>query len=98
MKIASCCRSQNTDGSVKPIIRAIVIALVLALSSADCTPIALDPDRSITVYVTETGEKYHRIYCRYLKHSKIPVSLREAKLRGYAPCLVCRPPVQVIAE
>lgn len=83
----------RTGASVKPIIAAIVIALVLALCSADCTPIAPDPDRSVTVYVTQTGEKYHRIYCRYLMHSKIGISLRDAKQRGYSACLVCRPPI-----
>ena len=45
-----------------------------------------------TVYVTETGECYHRKGCRYLAHSSIPLSLARAKARGYRPCSVCRPP------
>ena len=45
-----------------------------------------------TVYITETGECYHRSGCRYLSHSKIPISLKDAKARGYRPCSVCRPP------
>ena len=45
-----------------------------------------------TVYITATGEKYHRSTCRYLSHSKIPISLAEAKARGYTPCSVCDPP------
>ena len=45
-----------------------------------------------TVYITETGECYHRSGCRYLSHSKIQISLKEAKARGYRPCSVCRPP------
>jgi len=44
------------------------------------------------VYITETGECYHRDGCRYLSHSKIPISLHDAKARGYRPCSVCRPP------
>lgn len=45
----------------------------------------------ITVYITETGTKYHKDGCRYLK-SKIPMSLSEAKETGYKPCSVCKPP------
>ena len=45
----------------------------------------------ITVYVTKTGEKYHRGTCRYLRQSKIAIPLSEAK-RLYDPCSVCRPP------
>ena len=47
--------------------------------------------QEITVYVTKTGEKYHRSGCRYLKKSKIAISLEDAK-RSYEPCSVCKPP------
>lgn len=43
-----------------------------------------------TVYITRTGTKYHRGSCRYLRYSKIPISLEKAK-QGYSPCSVCRP-------
>ena len=43
-----------------------------------------------TVYVTRTGKKYHRGSCSYLKSSKIPISLTDAK-RQYSPCSVCKP-------
>ncbi len=42
-----------------------------------------------TVYITETGEKYHRYGCRYLRKSCIPVSLRSALDCGYEACSVC---------
>jgi len=45
-----------------------------------------------TVYVTNTGEKYHRDGCQYLKKSKIPISLSDAKAQGYGPCSRCNPP------
>ena len=48
--------------------------------------------QTVTVYVTKTGKRYHRDGCRYLSHSKIPMSLKDAKANGYTPCLVCRPP------
>lgn len=46
--------------------------------------------RTQTVYITRTGAKYHRSSCRYLKYSKIPISLEKAK-QNYGPCSVCRP-------
>jgi len=47
---------------------------------------------TIVVYITKTGSKYHRDGCRYLRSSKISVSLAEAKEAGYNPCSVCDPP------
>lgn len=44
-----------------------------------------------TVYITRTGSKYHQSSCQYLRRSRIPVSLKEAK-QSYDPCSVCRPP------
>lgn len=43
-----------------------------------------------TVYITRTGAKYHREGCRYLRYSKISISIDKAK-QGYSPCSVCRP-------
>jgi competence protein ComEC len=47
---------------------------------------------STIVYITNTGQCYHRDGCRYLSHSKIPIALAKAKAEGYRPCKVCRPP------
>lgn len=46
-------------------------------------------DQSETVYITNTGSKYHSAGCRYLKKSQIPMSLSEAKRQGYTACSVC---------
>ena len=43
----------------------------------------------VTVYVTETGNKYHGGGCRYLKSSKIPIDRDAAIAQGYAACKVC---------
>lgn len=43
------------------------------------------------VYITETGDKYHRSNCRYLSQSKIPIERREAIRQGYTACSVCKP-------
>lgn len=52
--------------------------------------ISTSTKKEITVYVTETGSKYHRAGCRYLWNSKIPMKLSEAK-KYYNPCSVCNP-------
>ncbi|WP_207726458.1 hypothetical protein [Anaerocolumna chitinilytica] len=44
------------------------------------------------VYITRTGKKYHISSCRYLRQSKIKITLKEAKAEGYEPCKVCDPP------
>lgn len=54
-----------------------------------------DPDpepQSVTVYITKTGEKYHRDGCQYLSKSQIAIDLDQAKLRGYTACSRCNPP------
>ncbi|MCX7614888.1 MAG: nuclease (SNase), partial [Clostridiales bacterium] len=48
--------------------------------------------KTITVYITKTGHKYHRSGCRYLSRSKIAISLKDAKAEGYGACSVCNPP------
>ena len=45
-----------------------------------------------TVYITDTGLKYHRSGCRYLRQSSHPISLSSAKAQGYTACKVCSPP------
>jgi micrococcal nuclease len=53
------------------------------------TPSAVDA--KTTVYVTKTGEKYHRAGCRSLARSQIPMPLAEAAAR-YGACGICKPP------
>ncbi|MBL0741457.1 hypothetical protein [Chryseolinea lacunae] len=43
------------------------------------------------VYITRTGEKYHREACQYLKRSSFEIERTDAIERGYSPCSVCRP-------
>ncbi len=44
----------------------------------------------LAVYATRTGRKHHRGSCRYLRQSRIPMKLSEAKVR-YGACSVCKP-------
>ncbi len=47
----------------------------------------------ITVYVTDTGTKYHRSGCGSLWNSSHERSLSQAISQGYGPCGNCNPPV-----
>lgn len=42
-----------------------------------------------TVYITDTGSKYHESWCSSLRKSKHAISLSEAQARGYEPCKNC---------
>lgn len=59
----------------------------VAISSQD-----QEKKKEVYVYITKTGKKYHKGNCRYLKKSKIKITLEEACKRGYTPCKVCKPP------
>jgi len=45
----------------------------------------------VIVYITNTGECYHRQSCSYLKSSK-EITLAAAVEKGYRPCSRCKPP------
>lgn len=61
--------------------------LILFSLTACTAPVA----EAQAVYITRTGKKYHRESCQYLRQSKIEISLKEARDRGYGPCSVCSP-------
>lgn len=51
-------------------------------------PLAARAPVGTTVYVTETGSKYHAAGCRYLRRSSIPMRKSEA-VKRYSACSVC---------
>ncbi|MDR1421246.1 MAG: hypothetical protein LBI64_00065 [Coriobacteriales bacterium] len=53
---------------------------------------AANDKANTTVYITDTGAKYHRDGCRHISQSKIPISLGDAVSQGYEPCKTCNPP------
>jgi Predicted hydrolase (metallo-beta-lactamase superfamily) len=55
-------------------------------------PSGTTDNQSVTVYITNTGEKYHTDGCQYLRKSKIEITLKDAKSQGYSPCSKCHPP------
>jgi micrococcal nuclease len=66
----------------------ICAALILAAGFL----LAQNAGREVTVYVTNSGEKYHRDNCRSLRRSKIALPLGDAIKSGYEPCSICKPP------
>jgi hypothetical protein len=52
------------------------------------------PPKTIYVFVTKTGKKYHRGSCQHLAKSSIKLSLTDAQSRGYEACKTCRPPLK----
>jgi micrococcal nuclease len=74
--------------SVKTPVALISGALISILSS-----LFLLGATETTVYVTNSGSKYHLETCTSLRRSKIAVSLEDAFKSGYQACSVCKPPV-----
>ena len=74
---------------VKEAVQEVVSAPASTVSS---TNNSTTNNSSVTVYITNTGRKYHVDGCRYLSNSQIPISLADAIAQGYEPCSVCRPP------
>ena len=46
--------------------------------------------KSSTVYITNTGKRYHRLTCRTLK-SVIKTTIKKAQANGYTACKICKP-------
>lgn len=44
---------------------------------------------STLVYITNTGEKYHKENCFHLRKSKISIDINKARERGYTSCKNC---------
>ncbi len=64
--------------------------LLKALNVKETVPSKSSNSNEYIVYVTDTGEKYHRSGCRYLSRSRHPIPLSSARYT-YEPCSVCRP-------
>lgn len=71
--------------------RIVALFCCFLIIAALVAPTALADNSGEIVYVTNTGSKYHRDGCGYLR-SKNEKTLREAVERGYTPCSRCSPP------
>lgn len=50
-----------------------------------------EDEDSETVYITDTGSKYHRSGCQYLRSSRHAISKSNAISNGYGACSRCHP-------
>lgn len=66
--------------------------VTMNLPSATSSNSSTEEKKTVTVYITKTGAKYHRAGCSYLRQSCIAISLDDAKAQGYTPCSRCNPP------
>jgi len=78
---------------VRQMVRLVVVLCALlfpALSAPPSRAAQIRVERKeCIVYITRTGAKYHQEGCRYLRRSRIPITLSRARRAGYAPCLIC---------
>jgi hypothetical protein len=65
----------------------LVIVLVGVIGSLGGCEI----DSDYTVYITESGSKYHKSGCQYLGESSTAILKSEAIEQGYTACSVCKP-------
>lgn len=71
------------------------LLVLLIVATLFTTPVNADNEyknESKTVYITATGEYYHKEKCQHLHSSKIEITLLDAVNRGYRDCSVCNPP------
>ena len=99
--LAPSCFSRHEEaerGRVRMLGRLVLLAallcagLLLPVSGGRLAPAAQTftaETKDCVVYVTRTGDRYHRYGCRYLRRSKIATTRERAIASGYTPCRVC---------
>lgn len=85
-KAPSSTSKPSTQPSTKPSNKP---STTFTTTSKPSTTVDTSNNQSQTVYVTKTGKKYHQDGCSSLSKSKIPISLEDAKAKGYEPCSKC---------
>lgn len=73
-------------------LRKLIIALVVALVFLSSTALAYSVPDDTIVYVTPTGEKYHRKDCSYIGSVR-SLTIAMAESAGYTPCSRCNPDI-----
>ena len=62
--------------------------IIIILTFTLCT--LLNKVKAQTVYITETGKKYHAKNCDVAKTGKKGIELANAKKQGYEACKICK--------
>lgn len=74
-----------TDGTGQTYDKLITVVGIQPAPPPQPAPQAQPSTPGRTVYITNTGGKYHSAGCQYLRQSQIPISLSDAIARGYSP-------------
>ena len=73
----------------------LLLFLCLGLYGCGCNCSSEDEtttgQHGYTVYITDTGRKYHSEDCSYLTKTAQPIGVIDAKEKGYTPCSRCNP-------
>lgn len=77
----------STSQFVQPTSSTTVIVTEPSTTAVPSTIWSVDADQNF--YRTESGKKYHKADCSYLKNSRIIVSVDEIISEGYEPCSKC---------
>ena len=75
----------------KTVISLTMVAMLLAAGVTNKVTVLAANGETI-VYITKTGECYHKDGCSSLSRSKIEITLQNA-VASYRPCKRCKPPV-----
>lgn len=82
----------NVQGNRNPFVDHPDWVAAIWSTPVDVGPVVNDQGgKTVTVYVTRTGSKYHRGACQHLRKSKISMSMADAVSGGYGPCSRCKP-------
>lgn len=73
----------------KFVIIGLSLLVLAALIAIPCFAYTVPGDT--LVYVTPSGEKYHRKECTYTGSTAVSMTIETAELRGYTPCSRCDP-------
>ena len=79
-------------GTMKDYIKAIILTIVVYSITFVAFALLTSPNGDHTVYITSTGECYHKSGCSSLRYSKHPRTLERAVQGGYRSCNNCNPP------
>jgi hypothetical protein len=74
--------------TIKKIIFTISLGLFLCFSHL----------KAQTVYITESGKKYHAKNCDMVKTGKKGIDLALAKKQGYEPCSFCKKDLEITGD
>lgn len=89
-QLKDCYSNRENPLKKRHIKQFIAVSLSLTILSGIGLTVYNNVEMSQTVYITKTGDRYHKEDCYHLKgHDSFPVSLYEALEKNLTPCKTC---------